>query len=281
MLKTKKIIREQLSQLYPPNEVEGLIRLILEHITGLSKLQMHLHQTDLLPEPKIVQIEEILNRLIAHEPIQYILGETEFYGLKFAVSPAVLIPRPETEELVDWIIREESGRCHSLLDIGTGSGCIPVTINKNTHIDRVEGWDISQEALTLAQANATLHNSNVQFFHQDIFNPTGITELSKWDLIVSNPPYVLREESGLMEKKVLDFEPHLALFVPDNDPLIFYKAITQFASSHLSLHGSLYFEINERMGDQTFDLLLQYGFDDILSRKDLQGKERMIRGRWK
>jgi release factor glutamine methyltransferase len=277
MLKTKKIIRERLSLLYPPDEVESLIWLILQHITGLSKVQIHLRQNDLLSEPKIVQIEEILNRLITHEPIQYILGETEFYGLKFSVSPNVLIPRPETEELVDWIIREEAGKCKSLLDIGTGSGCIPVSIDKNCHIER---WDISQEALTLAQANASLCNSKVKFSLQDIFSPTGLTELSKWDVIVSNPPYVLREEANLMEKNVLDFEPHLALFVPDNDPLIFYKAIIRFASSHLSLHGSLYFEINERMSGRTSDLLGQYGFEDILTRKDLQGKERMIRGRW-
>jgi len=279
MLKTKNTIREKLSPIYSPEEVESLSRLILEHATGLSRLQLHLSQSDPLPEPKIMQINQILNRLLTHEPIQYILGETEFYGLKFNVAPGVLIPRAETEELADWIIREEQERCLSLLDIGTGSGCIPISIDKNSRMERIEGWDISAEALEIARSNAVRNNSNVQFSLQDIFNPTGIAELSKWDVIVSNPPYVLMEEASLMEQNVVDFEPHLALFVPDNDPLLFYRAIAQFAASHLQLHGSLYFEINEKMGEVTEKLLREYGFNDILTRKDLQGKTRMIRAR--
>ncbi len=279
MLKTKKIIREKLSPLYPPSEVEGFTRLILEHVTGFNRLQMHLNQTEPLPEPKIMQIMEILNRLLTNEPIQYILGETEFYGLKFTVTPDVLIPRAETEELVDWIISEEKAHCKSLLDIGSGSGCIPIAIDKNTNIDQVDGWDISEQALQIARSNATRNDSRVVFSHQDIFAPTGVSELSKWDVIVSNPPYVLMEESDLMERNVVDFEPHLALFVPDHDPLIFYRAIARFAAVHLQLHGSLYFEINEAMGGQTTKLLKEFGFDEILTRKDLQGKVRMVRGR--
>ncbi len=222
---------------------------------------------------------EILNRLLTNEPIQYILGETEFYGLKFTVTPDVLIPRAETEELVDWIISEEKAHCKSLLDIGSGSGCIPIAIDKNTNIDQVDGWDISEQALQIARSNATRNDSRVVFSHQDIFAPTGVSELSKWDVIVSNPPYVLMEESDLMERNVVDFEPHLALFVPDHDPLIFYRAIARFAAVHLQLHGSLYFEINEAMGGQTTKLLKEFGFDEILTRKDLQGKVRMVRGR--
>ena len=279
MLKTKKIIREKLSPLYPPSEVEGFTRLILEHVTGFNRLQMHLNQTEPLPEPKIMQIMEILNRLLTNEPIQYILGETEFYGLKFTVTPDVLIPRAETEELFDWIISEEKAHCKSLLDIGSGSGCIPIAIDKNTNIDQVDGWDISEQALQIARSNATRNDSRVVFSHQDIFAPTGVSELSKWDVIVSNPPYVLMEESDLMERNVVDFEPHLALFVPDHDPLIFYRAIARFAAVHLQLHGSLYFEINEAMGGQTTKLLKEFGFDEILTRKDLQGKVRIVRGR--
>ena len=278
MIKTKKYIREQLAPFYPPTEVDGLTRIILEQVTGFSPLQMHLNQTETLPESKIMQITEIVNRLCKSEPIQYILGETEFYGLKFNVSPGVLIPRAETEELVDWIVKEEAG-CKSLLDIGTGSGCIPIAISKNTNMDRIEGWDISEEALNIARANANRNDAQVQFSNQDIFNPTGITEQTKWEVIVSNPPYVLKEESALMEKNVLDFEPHLALFVPDHDPLLFYRAIAQFARVHLPPHGRLYFEINEKMGDQTSALLQELGFVKILTRKDLQGKVRMIRGR--
>lgn len=279
MLQTKKIIREKLSPLYPTEEVESLTRLILEHVTGLSRLQMHLNQSEPLPEPKIMQITEILNRLLAHEPIQYILGEAEFFGLRFNVSPGVLIPRAETEELVDWIIHEQNGRCKSLLDIGTGSGCIPIAINKHTSIERVEGWDISNEALKIARSNGERNNSGVLFTCQDIFNPTGMAELSKWEVIVSNPPYVLLEEAERMERNVVDFEPHIALFVPDSDPLVFYRAIAQFATFHLHPHGSLYFEINERMGEQIEELLRAHGFTEILTRKDLQGKDRMIKAR--
>ena len=279
MLKTKKIIREKLSPIYPPTEVESITRLILEHVTGFNRLQMHLNQAEPLPEPKIMQITEILNRLQTNEPIQYILGETEFYGLKFTVTPDVLIPRSETEELVNWIISEEKTHCKSLLDIGTGSGCIPIAIDKNADIDRVEGWDISEQALKIARSNAKRNHSKVAFSRQDIFAPTGITELSKWDVIVSNPPYVLREESDMMERNVVDFEPHVALFVPDHDPLIFYRAIARFTAVDLQLHGSLYFEINEAMGEQTTRLLKEYGFQDIQIRKDLQGKVRMVRGR--
>jgi len=279
MLKTKKTIREKLSLLYPPSEVESLTRLILEHVTGLSRLQLHLNQTEQLPEPKIMQIMEIVNRLLAHEPIQYIIGETEFYGLKFTVSPGALIPRAETEELVDWIIREEGAGAKSLLDIGTGSGCIPITIDKNTRMELVEGWDISEEALKLARHNAERNNSKVQFSIQDIFHPTWIAASARWDVIVSNPPYVLMEESDQMDRNVVDFEPHMALFVPNHDPLVFYRAIAQFATVHLQLHGNLYFEINESQGTQVAELLSVNGFYDIRTRKDLQGKTRMIRAR--
>lgn len=240
---------------------------------------MHLHQSDLLPETKIMQINEIVNRLMSHEPIQYILGETYFYGLKFAVSPGVLIPRAETEELVDWIVRDEKGRSQSLLDIGTGSGCIPVSVEKNCSMTLVEGWDLSEEALEIARINAAENHARVRFCRQDIFNPTGIPGSATWDVMVSNPPYVLMEESARMEKNVLDFEPHMALFVPDHDPLIFYRAITRFAGKHLSAEGSLYFEINETMASETADLLRESGFPDVTIRKDLQGKERMVRGR--
>ena len=235
------MIREKLSPFYPPEEADSLTRLVLEHVTGYSRLQLHLHQTDRLPEPKIMQITEIVNRLLLHEPIQYILGETEFYGLKFSVSPDVLIPRAETEELVDWIISNEKDTCESLLDIGTGSGCIPIAINKHRSIKRVEGWDISEEALNIARQNAIRNDSKVLFSKQDIFDTSLVPATSKWDVIVSNPPYVLLEESALMQQNVVGFEPHLALFVPDHDPLIFYRAIAQFASVHLQPHGSLNF----------------------------------------
>ncbi len=279
MINSKNTIREKLSPIYSPEEAESLSRLILEHVTGFSRLQLHLHQSDRLSEPKIMQIGEILNRLATHEPIQYILGEADFYGLKFSVTPAVLIPRAETEELVDWIISEEKETCKSLLDIGTGSGCIPIAIDRHATIGKIEGWDISAEALEIARQNALLNDSGVQFSLQDIFDTSNIPESAKWDVIVSNPPYVLTEESALMEQNVVGFEPHLALFVPDNDPLLFYRTIARFAAAHLQPHGMLYFEINERMGERTSELLREQGFSEILTRKDLQGKERMIRAK--
>jgi release factor glutamine methyltransferase len=279
MLKTKKIIREKLSLLYPPSEVESLTRLILEHVTGLSRLHLHLNQTEQLPDAKIMQIMEIVNRLQSHEPIQYIIGETEFYGLKFTVSPGALIPRAETEELVDWIVHEEGARSKSLLDIGTGSGCIPIAIDKNSGMELIEGWDISEDALKLARHNAARNNSKVQFSLQDIFQPTGIAASAKWDVIVSNPPYILVEESDQMERNVVEYEPHMALFVPNHDPLVFYRAIALFAKDHLQLHGNLYFEINESQGAQVVELLSAHGFCDILIRKDFQGKTRMIRAK--
>ena len=279
MINSKNTIREKLSPIYSPEEAESLSRLILEHVTGFSRLQLHLHQSDRLSEPKIMQIGEILNRLATHEPIQYILGEADFYGLKFSVTPAVLIPRAETEELVDWIISEEKETCKSLLDIGTGSGCIPIAIDRHATIGKIEGWDISAEALEIARQNAMRNDSRVQFSLQDIFDTSSLPESAKWDVIVSNPPYVLTEESALMEQNVVGFEPHLALFVPDNDPLLFYRTIARFAAAHLQPHGMLYFEINERMGERTSELLREQGFSEILTRKDLQGKERMIRAK--
>lgn len=238
---------------------------------------MHLNQSHELSDTKIMQIGEILNRLLAHEPIQYIIGESDFYGLKFRVSPDVLIPRSETEELVDWILHEEKDRCHTLLDIGTGSGCIPVSIDLNANLEKIEGWDISAEAIQLAGCNAEENGSKALFFVQDILDTSRVPESSTWDVIVSNPPYVLKEESIVMEKHVVDHEPHIALFVPNDDPLIFYRAITKFAKIHLQPHGRLYFEINEKQGTQTANLLEENGFKDIQLRKDLQGKERMIR----
>jgi release factor glutamine methyltransferase len=166
-----------------------------------------------------------------------------------------------------------------MLDIGTGSGCIPIAIGRHVEIEKIEGWDISAEALEIARHNAIMNDSKVQFSLQDIFDTSNIPESEKWDVIISNPPYVLTEESALMEKNVVGFEPHLALFVPDKDPLVFYRTIARLASFHLEPHGSLYFEINERMGELTAELLRENGFNEILTRKDLQGKERMIRAR--
>lgn len=277
MYKAKKLIREKLAPIYPPEEAESLSRFILEHITGFTRMQMHLNQSHELSDTKIMQIGEILNRLITHEPIQYIIGEADFYGLRLKVTPDVLIPRSETEELVGWILHEEKNNCKTLLDIGTGSGCIPISLDLNMELEKVDGWDISAEAIELAINNGRSHGSKTRFSVQNILDTKGIDDSATWEVIVSNPPYVLREESAFMEKNVLDHEPHLALFVPDNDPLIFYRVIANFARIHLPPSGRLYFEINEKQGPQMEMLLAENGFRDIQLKKDLQGKERMIK----
>jgi release factor glutamine methyltransferase len=277
MQDAKKMIREKLQSLYPPEEIESFISMIFSYVLGFTRLEMHLRQTAKIPEAKLIQIAEIVNRLAEYEPIQYVLGETEFFGLKFKVSPAVLIPRPETEELVDWILKDKQEHFSSFLDVGTGSGCIPVAIAKSSQFVNVEGWDISEEALLVARKNAKINNVPVVFFRFDIFKWHEIPVGKKWDIIASNPPYVMYKEKELMNKNVTDFEPHLALFVPDKDPLIFYREIIGFASKHLNRGGHLYFEINEKLGLEVSLLLQSASFTDIVLRKDINGKDRMVR----
>jgi release factor glutamine methyltransferase len=230
------------------------------------------------------RIENILTRLKTGEPVQYILGHTEFYGLPFKVNPSVLIPRPETEELVEWGI--ESWRLavggwrepFHILDIGTGSGCIAITLKKNLKEAEVSAIDISTEALKTAKENAELNEADVHFIQDDILNPTHHSLLTThYSLIISNPPYVTQDDKKQMHTNVTDFEPHTALFVPEDDPLIFYKAIADFASTHLEKGGLLFFEINESYGEQTVELLKHKLFNNIELRRDMGGRFRMIK----
>ena len=277
MQAAKKLIYDSLSTLYCKQEIESVIKLIFEKVLGLSRLQVHLNQHETISGANLTQITEIVNRLMRFEPIQYILGETEFYGSTIKVDPAVLIPRPETEELVDWIIHD----CHSLnpiiLDIGTGSGCIPISLIKNLSGASADGWDISSEALMVAKENAVINHVKINFCYADILNHIYPSQKEKYDIIVSNPPYVTTSEQFSMLKNVIDYEPHIALFVPDTDSLIFYRAIADIAINQLKPGGILYFEINERYGIETADLLTLKGFHNIILRKDINGKERMIR----
>jgi len=277
MQAAKKLIYDNLSPFYCKQEIESFIKLIFEKVLGLSKLQVHLNQHLKISGANLTQIKEIINRLIQFEPIQYILGETEFYGLTFKVNSAVLIPRPETEELVDWIIKD----CHllnpTILDIGTGSGCIPISLVKNLPGALAEGWDISYEALKVAKMNAVINQVNINFHYADILKPSFPFQKEKYDIIVSNPPYITTSEQLSMLKNVIDYEPHIALFVPETDSLIFYRAITDIAINQLKSGGNLYFEINERFGNETADLLALKGFRNIILRKDINGRERMIR----
>jgi len=273
----KKLIHDKLSLLYSKQEIESISKLIFEKILGLSRLQVHLNQHETISPANLTQITEIVNRLIQFEPIQYILGETEFYGLPLKVNPTVLIPRPETEELVDWIIHDYPSINPVILDIGTGSGCIPIALSKNLPGAKVEGWDISTEALTVARDNAKINQVNIKFIYTDILNLNFTTKQHKYDIIVSNPPYVMASEQPSMPKNVIEYEPHIALFVPDTDPLIFYSTIADLAINQLKPGGKLYFEINEQFGNETTHLLSLKGFKNIIVRKDINGKVRMIR----
>jgi release factor glutamine methyltransferase len=273
----KKLIFEKLSPVYCKQEIESISQLIFEKILGFSRLQTHLNQQTIISKANLVLISEIINRLIQFEPIQYILGETEFYGLTFKVNHAVLIPRSETEELVDWIIKDNHLLKPSILDIGTGSGCIPIALVKNLPGAAAYGWDISAEALMVAKENADANQVKVDFFRADILQHTYPSEKRKYDIIVSNPPYVTYSEKGFMQNNVIDYEPHIALFVPDADALVFYRAIADIAINQLKPGGPLYIEINETYGKETAELLALKGFKNIVLRKDINGKERMIR----
>lgn len=273
----KKLIYDNLSPLYSKNEIESISKLIFEKVLGLSRLQMHLNQHETISTANLAQITEIINHLIRFEPIQYILGETEFYGLPFKVNSSVLIPRPETEELVDLIIHDCKQSNPKILDIGTGSGCIPITLVKNLPGASAEGWDISDEALVVAKENATINHVEVDFFRADVLKHDYPLQNHKYDLIVSNPPYVTISEQLSMIKNVVDYEPHIALFVSDADPLVFYRAIANLALIKLKPGGKLYFEINEKFGNETAELLALRGFINITLKKDINGKERMIR----
>jgi release factor glutamine methyltransferase len=272
---------EQLSTIYDANEVNSLCMMVLENVVNISPAKIKAFPETEISTPDSERITNILTRLTTGEPIQYILGYTEFYGLTFKVNPSVLIPRPETEELVDWIlssVRSSELAVGKFLDIGTGSGCIPISLKKNLPNAEVSAIDISPEALQTARENAELNKVEVHFIWNDILNPINHSLLTThYSLIVSNPPYVTLEDKKQMHTNVTDFEPYTALFVPEDDPLIFYKAIADFASTHLEKGGLIFFEINESYGEQIIELLDYKKFINIELRKDMSGKDRIVK----
>jgi release factor glutamine methyltransferase len=271
--------RKELSVLYDTKEIDSLCMIVLAEITGTSSAKIKAFPELEIPEEESSQISHILTRLKTGEPLQYILGYTEFFGLSFKVNPSVLIPRPETEELIEWIISSaESSQLpvERILDIGTGSGCIAISLKKNLNAE-VSAIDISDTALNTAKQNAELNNTNINFIHANILNFKSELGGSKFEIIVSNPPYVTLEDKKQMHLNVTDFEPHNALFVPENDPLVFYKAITDFASRHLVKGGFLFFEINESYGEEMIELLNSKLFISVELRKDMSGKSRMMK----
>ena len=269
-------IRSELQGLYPDTEIKSFSNLIIEKISGFSRTEIIVNKNTLFSEKQRHVIENFIAKLKEYIPIQYILGETEFFGLPFRVNESVLIPRPETEELVDWIRNENDRNANlGILDIGTGSGCIAISLKHEFTNATVDAFDISEKALETAQNNATLNKLEVTFSKVDILNTPEMEQ--KWDIIVSNPPYVTELEKSEILPNVLDYEPHLALFVPDNNPLLFYHCIAIFAQQHLKPKGKLYFEINRQFGKATVDLLTAMGFGNVELRKDISGNDRMVR----
>jgi release factor glutamine methyltransferase len=268
-------IEKELAGLYPDTEIEGFKRIIFDFVCGWGFTEQVLKKHEKVSPTDFEKIKSIVLRLKDYEPIQYIIGETEFYGLKLKVTPAVLIPRPETEELVDWVVHSKLPEKCAILDVGTGSGCIALAIKSKLKDANVSGIDISGEALEIARKNATENGLEVNFFSADIFDFSTVKN-RKYDIIVSNPPYIRESEKVQMHSNVLNYEPEIALFVPDTNPLRFYIAITGFAKNNLRDNGRLFFEINENLGDEMTELMTNYGFNHIEVRKDINGKNRML-----
>ncbi|WP_422105001.1 peptide chain release factor N(5)-glutamine methyltransferase [Winogradskyella sp.] len=291
-LELKTIFHQELDAIYGKDEAEQFFFLTAEHYFFITRLQLALEPELLFTASEIDTFFKTLEDLKQQKPIQYSLGETEFYGLKFKVNPNVLIPRPETEELVDWIInslntevlQESDSKLSSklkILDIGTGSGCIAISLAKHLPNAKIYALDVSKAALEVAQQNAELNNVEVKFMEEDILNIAYHAELvsaSQFDIIVSNPPYVRHLEKAEMKPNVLDNEPDLALFVDNENPLQFYKAITDVAVNNLKPKGHLYFEINQYLGENMRQLLTDANFQNIELRQDINGNDRMLKG---
>ena len=290
----------QLDGIYDEGEARAVIRLLLEEGYGLSWPDVLCDGLSQMTDSQRQNLSEQMNRLCEGEPVQYVLGFETFLGRRFKVSPAVLIPRPETEELCQWVtapsqpppegegfqsrssagllpLQGEVGRGLSILDIGTGSGCIAVSLGTMFPQAQVSAWDLSEEALDVARENAEHANVRVAFRRQDALCPPDDEEV--WDIIVSNPPYICEREQTEMSATVLSHEPHAALFVPDDDPLLFYRTIARYAAKSLKPNGLLYFEINPHYADSLCQMLKNYGFIDISQKTDLFGKLRFIRAK--
>ena len=273
MKKLKQLVSyftDNLVNHYPSNEIEGIAYWTIESYFNLSRSSFKLEQDRDLSSDEILFVKNVVERLKTKEPIQYIFGETSFYGMTFKVDKNCLIPRPETEELVSWILEDPKNK---VLDIGTGSGCIAISIAKKSNAN-VLGLDISKDALNLAKTNAKINDVSVEFFQANILE---LNKLEKVDVIVSNPPYVLESDKQTMDSNVLDFEPHNALFVEDENPLIFYNKIIKIAKKSLNKNGFIFFEIHELKANDIIDLLTDNNFSNIELKKDLQNKDRMIK----
>ena len=283
----RTVLTKELTKVYDNDELKNIIDLVIEHVTNMPRAEQVKNKVPYLTCTQLENLDQITERLKKNEPVQYVLGEAWFAGMKFKVNKNVLIPRPETEELVDWIVKEgqrsnpDSYRDESqnIIDIGTGSGCIPIIIKKKLPEANVSAIDVCSEALFTATENALELNAEVDFLLLDFLDEEKWKELAQYDIIVSNPPYVKQSEINTMHQRVKEFEPHLALFVSDNDALLFYKKLSGFSIDHLKPGGSLFVEINEVLGEQVVNIFRSAGFANVELRKDMQGKDRMVKAK--
>lgn len=266
---------QELKDSYPGYEIQCICNIIYQDVFHFTNIDIHLRKNEILEESFINKFYEIIQFLKQGSPIQYIIGETEFAGLKFDVNPSTLIPRPETEELVYWA-KEKLMPGQKVIDIGTGSGCIAIALNHLCPGCNVTGVDISEAAIRTARGNARKNGTPTRFSVRNILQYTAY-HWETYDIIISNPPYVRDSEKKIMAPRVLEHEPHQALFVPDQDPLLFYRKIAEFGQKYLAPKGHLYFEINEALGNETSKLLEEINYREIELRKDIYGKDRMIK----
>lgn len=265
-------LRENLAGVYDPREIESMTRVIFEDVLLWKPVDIVMRDQEPLPSFFDTKLNGIIDRLLRHEPLQYILGKARFHGHSFAVTPATLIPRPETEQLVDMIVDQNPGSDLRVLDIGTGSGCIAISLARALKFAHVTATDISPQALAVAQQNAAALKTRVSFVQQDILTTQAPREA--WDIIVSNPPYITMSERSAMERNVLDYEPGSALFVPDDNPMLYYRPIAAYASLALASAGRLYLEINRAMDSQVVQTLQQAGLKNIQLHNDFNGNPR-------
>lgn len=283
LTEARTVLTKELRSVYDPDESKNIIDLVLEYITGLPRIEQAKNKIPYLTCTQLEDLDSITERLKKNEPVQYVLGEAWFAGLKFKVNRNVLIPRPETEELVDWIVKEVNAQrsmlniqC-SIIDIGTGSGCIPIALKKKLPEAKVTAIDVCGEALYTATENAAELDADINFILFDFLDEENWSELGNFDIIVSNPPYVTQNEKNSMHERVTSFEPDLALFVPDNEALLFYRKLSGFSLHHLNPGGALFVEINETSGNGIVSLFRSAGFSEVELRKDMQGKDRMVK----
>ena len=273
---TKQAMKHQLSNVYDALELNSIVNILIEKVTGWDALHQNIHKNDALEQSHTDQLTQYVEKLLTGKPLQYIIGKAWFMGKAFMVNEAVLIPRPETEELVEWIVEYAQiiNKTLSILDIGTGSGCIPISLKQAIPNASITAIDISKEAIAVAQQNAATYNTNIEWIELDILLTKQLKD--QYDIIVSNPPYIPLREKPNMQPQVIDHEPAIALFVPDQYPLIFYSKIAHIGKSALKPNGQLFFEIHYDQGEAIMALLNEMGYHAEL-RQDIYGKDRMVR----